>query len=253
MPTLKNNPFRNVANNSERPLLLTLQPDGRRRWWFLDGPSRDFDPAEFGPCRRSGSYQHRRNYSGLYPFGTNDHMVAFESLVELICLMELDHGGEVAAISAQPFGLVFQDQTIHYPDFAARLHDGRIVIVDVKPRDLATADSFAHKAVLTEAACSKQHWEYRVMHGCRGWQASNLEWICAFRYDEYAPGSEVAKDVVGYLCEPHTMDEVALRIDQRVELGLGYAQLSNMLFHRQVVPLEPGPFHPGLLVLAGVE
>jgi hypothetical protein len=253
VPPLKDNPFRNVANNSQHPLLLTLQSDGRRRWWFLDGPTQDFDPAEFGPCRRNSSYQHRRSYAGLYPFGTNYHMVAFESLVELICLMELDHGGEVAAVSAQPFGLVFQDQTLHYPDFAARLHDGRIVVIDVKPGDLATADSFAHKAVLTEEACSTQRWEYRVMHGSLGWQAANLEWICAFRYDEYLPKTEAAKDVLGYLCEPHTMDDAALRIDSRAELGVGYALLSNMLFNRQVVPLEPGPFYPGLMVIAGAE
>jgi hypothetical protein len=253
MPALKDNPFRFVANNSPYSLLLSLLPNGERKWWFLDGPIRDVDPAEFAPCRRSNSYQHRRNYAGLYPFGPDYRMVAFESLVELICLMELDHGGEVAAVAAQPFGLVFQDQTLHYPDFAARLHSGRIIIIDVKPGDLATGRAFSHKAVLTGEACTSQGWEYHVMHGCEGWQASNLEWMCAFRYDEYLPKAEVADDVVAYLIEPHTMEETALRINPQAELGVGYSLLSNMLFNRRVVPLEPGPFYPGLMVVAAKQ
>ncbi|WP_018762355.1 TnsA-like heteromeric transposase endonuclease subunit [Arthrobacter sp. 135MFCol5.1] len=250
MHLLKDNPFRDVGNNSLHAMLLALEQDGRRQWWHLDERIDDLDPATFSPCRRSKSYQHRRNYAGLYPFGARYDMVAFESLVELICLMELDHGGEVDAIAAQPFGIIFPDQSLHYPDFAARRHDRRIVVIDVKPRNLATGDEFVRTAVMTEEVCNTQGWEYRVMHGCEGWQAANLQWMCAFRHEEYVPASDLARKVLSYLLEPHTMEATAHQIDPRLELGIGYPTLSNMLFHRQVVPLEPGPFYSGLMIAA---
>lgn len=250
MPDLRNNPFSDIVNAGPYPLLITIGPSGRRRWWSLDGPVRDLDPVGFGPCRRSSAYQHRRNYAGTYPFGADHRMVMFESLTELICLMELDHGGTVDDIAAQPFGLIFCDRTIHYPDFAARLHDGRTTIIDVKPAEFATKDAFAHAAVLTEEACATQGWQYRVMHGCQGWQADNLEWMCAFRYDDYIPDPARALDVVAFLAVPRTMEEAALLLDSRSELGVGYALLSNMMFHRRVVPAESGPFYPGLMVIA---
>ncbi|MGO4230173.1 hypothetical protein AB4Y72_15035 [Arthrobacter sp. YAF34] len=252
MAALKENPFRDVGNSSPYPLLLTLGPDGRRLWWFLDGPIRDLDPGGFSPCRRSNGYQFRRNYAGSYPFGDDHRMIMFESLTELVCLMELDHEGDVDGIAAQPFGIVFSGGTLHYPDFAVRLRDGSTVIVDVKPEEFATKDVFAHAAVLTEEACNTQRWGYRVMHGFRGWQAANLEWICAFRYKEYVPDRALARDVLAFLAVPRTMEEAAHVLDQRTELGVGYALLSNMLFHRQVVPAEPGPFYSGLMVIAGV-
>lgn len=253
MPALKDNPFRGVLNDSPDPLLLTLGTGGRRRWWFLDGPVLDLDPVSFSPCRCSSPYQHRRHYLGTYPFGPNRVTVTFESLTELRCLMELDHGGDVVDIAAQPFGLVFSDRTLHYPDFAVRLRNGGTVIVDVKPAELSTRDAFVHAAVWTEKACSTQQWVYRIMHGCSGWRADNLEWMCAFRYEEYVPESALARDVLAFLSLPHTMEEAALRLDPRTSLGVGYALLSNMMFHRRIVPAEPGPFYPGLMVIAGQE
>lgn len=253
MAALKENPFRDVVNSSPYPLLLTFGPDGRRRWWFLDGQIHDLSPVEFSPCRRSHEYQFRRNYAGIYPFGGDHRMIPFESLTELVCLMELDHEGEVEGIAAQPFGIVFSGGTLHYPDFAVRRRDGSTVIVDVKPEEFATKDAFVHAAVLTEAACSTQQWGYRVMHGFRGWQAANLEWMCAFRYKEYVPDRALARDVIAFLAVPRTMEEAAHALDQRTELGVGYALLSNMLFHRQVVPAEPGPFYSGLMVIAGAK
>lgn len=250
MANLKGNPFGAVVNDSPDPLLVALGSGGQRRWWFLDRAVRDLNPVEFRTCRQSSAYQHRRNYAGTYSFGPFHRMVMFESLTELICLMELDHGGTVDDIAAQPFGLVFSDRTIHYPDFAARLRDGRTTIIDVKPAEFATKDAFVHAAVLTEEACATQGWQYRVMHGCQGWQADNLEWMCAFRYDEYVPDPARALDVVAFLAVPRTMEEAALRLDPRIELGVGYALLSNMMFHRRVVPVESGPFYPGLMVIA---
>lgn len=248
---LMSNPFRDVISDSPYPLLLTLGLAGQHLSWCLDGPIGDLDPVQFSPCRCGSAYPHRQNYSGTYPFGLGRRMVMFESLLELTCLMELDHGGEVEDISAQPFCLLFCDGTKHYPDFAARLRDGGTAIIDVKPLEFATKDAFVHRAVLTEAACATQRWEYRVMHGCQGWQAGNLEWMCAFRYDEYLPDPVLAKDVIAFLAVPRSMEEAALRLDPRMELGVGYALLSNMMFHRLVVPAEPGPFYPGLMVIAG--
>jgi hypothetical protein len=250
MPALRNNPFSDIVNDSPDPLLITIGPRGRRLWWFLNRAVRDLDPVTFGPCRRSSEYQHRRNYPGLYPFGVDRRMVMFESLTELICLMELDHGGGVDDIAAQPFGLVFCDGTLHYPDFAALLHDGSTVVIDVKPLEFARGDRFVHAAVLTEKACASQRWGYRVMHGCQGWRADNLEWMCAFRSEEYIPDPVRAQEVVVFLAVPRTMEEAALRLDPRKELGVGYALLSNMMFNRRVVPAEPGPFYPGLMVIA---
>ncbi|WP_456508804.1 hypothetical protein [Arthrobacter sp. TE12232] len=249
MAALKDDPFRDVVNYSPDPLLLTLGTGGERLWWFLNGPIHDLNPVGFSPCRRSSTYPHRRNYAGEYPFGADHRMVMFESLTELVCLMELDHGGAIDDIAAQPFGLVFSDRTRHYPDFAAQLH-GRTVIIDVKPMEFATRDEFVHAAVSTEKACSTQGWEYRVMHGCRGWQAENLEWMCAFRYVEYVPDPALSQDVISFLALPRTMEEAASRLDPRMELGVGYALLSNMMFNRHVVPAEPGPFYPGLMVIA---
>lgn len=249
MAALKNDPFRDVSNNSLWPLLLTFSEHGHRRWWFLDVAIKGLDPATFPPCRISSAYQHRRNYAGTYPFGPELGMVAFESLTELVCLMELDYEANVAAIASQPFGLMFVDGTLHYPDFAARLQNGSTVVIDVKPLKWAAKDAFAHAAALTEEACATQGWGYRIMHGFRGWQADNLEWICAFRYDEYAPSRALAEREREFLSVPRTMEEAAFELDPREELGVGYAMLMNMMFHRQVIAVEPGPFYPGLMVI----
>ncbi|BCW78859.1 hypothetical protein [Arthrobacter sp. NicSoilC5] len=251
MPTLHNNPYADVVNDTPYPLLITKGKGGRRKWWFLNEPARDLDPVTFEPCRSSNEFPHRRNYPGLYPFGEDRHMVMFESLTELACLMELDHRGEVVRVAAQPFGLVFGDRTIHYPDFAARLRDGTTLVIDVKPLEFATHDRFVHAAVLTEKACASQKWRYCIMHGCQGWQRDNLEWMCAFRYEEYIPAPALATELADFLAVPRTMEEAALRLDPRADLGIGYALLSNMMFHRRVVPLEQGPLYPGLMVIAG--
>ncbi|WP_148045245.1 hypothetical protein [Arthrobacter oryzae] len=114
MAALKDDPFRDVVNDSSDPLLLTLGSGGERLRWFLDGPIHALDLVGSNPCRRSTAYPRRRNYAGEYPFGGEHRMVMLESRTELVGLMEVDHGGAVDGIAAQPFGVVFCDRTRHY-------------------------------------------------------------------------------------------------------------------------------------------
>lgn len=251
MGRLKNDPFKDVHSNLLHPLFLALKPDGSMVSRVLDRRLSDLDPTRFGPCRASPNYEQRRHYCGKYPFGAAQVLVGFESLLELTCLMELDHGGEVTAIVDQPFCLKFPDGTAHYPDFAAVLASGGgKLVVDVKPAEHASSESFVHAAALTESVCRAQGWGYRAMHGCTGWAADNLEWICAFRYGGFAPSVEQADDLASFLAIPHTIADAALHLDARTESGIGYGQLFNLMFHRRVMPAEPGPYHPGLLVVA---
>ncbi|MEG9247882.1 hypothetical protein V6S67_07280 [Arthrobacter sp. Soc17.1.1.1] len=249
MASLQNHPFQDVVNTAACTQLFAFDASGERLTWNLDERQSGIRPETFPPCRCSPQYEQRPNYSGLYPFPGQAKMVMFESLTEMRCLMELEHGGEVGTIAAQPFGLVFLDGSMHYPDFAARMHTGETCIIDVKPEEFATGGKFLRIENLTRQVCKVQKWEYRVMHGPVGWRADNLEWMFAFRFAEYKPLPEATARVLAALSNPQTMRFAAETIDPRMHLGLGYAFLSNMLFNRQVVPCEPGPFHPDLLIL----
>jgi hypothetical protein len=250
MTGLKYDPLREYHNSGPYPLLYLRRHDGALDPRLLERKRPDLDPSTFDPCRRSPGFRGRRPYSGTYPFGPGRQIVPFESLTELRCLMELDQGGQVRQIAAQPFGLLFPGSLRHYPDFAARLHDGRIVVIDVRPAKFSTEDDFVRHAVMTSDVCGAQGWEYRVMHGCTGWIADNLEWMCAFRHPECVPDAERERAALDYLAEPRTMAEAAAFMDHRPELGLGYAFLSNMMFRRKVVTVDEGPFYPGLAVVA---
>jgi hypothetical protein len=251
---LKNHPFQDYVNVKAYPVLLAFRMNGVREEWVLDARGRDITPETFPPCRKSPPFKRRRNYSGTYPFlkfqSERYQMVMFESLVELGCLMELEHSGTILSIAAQPFGLAFTDGGFHYPDFAVRTSSGKTVIIDVKPVELAMKEKFVHDVNMTRTVCQTQNWDYRVMHGPEGWEAANLEWISAFRYSEYEPSADQVIRVLQFLTSPRTMRDAAAVLDPRMELGLGYALLSNLMFHRQVVALEPGPFYPGLWISA---
>lgn len=82
-------------NDGPDSSLITFGSGGQLLWWFLDRPAGDLGPVGFGARCRSSAYRHRHTYAGTYLFGGHRRVVTFQSLTELICLVEWDHSGEV--------------------------------------------------------------------------------------------------------------------------------------------------------------
>jgi hypothetical protein len=80
-----------------------------------------------------------QSFAGWWYFATTGTHVGFESWLERDHLMLMDFDPGVRAVASQPFWLRWRDEDDHVrrhaPDFFARRHDGRAVVVDVRPDD----------------------------------------------------------------------------------------------------------------------
>jgi hypothetical protein len=127
-------PYRHVVS-TDRYLLLWQEEEVTKQKQM--GPSlstKEFEDAQ--PVRAGHSYQHRRHYEGMYPVISTGQAVWYESMLELQCLMQLEHAGDLAGISTQPFCLVGPDRFRHYPDFLSRdgFSGGSVVPLRRSPR-----------------------------------------------------------------------------------------------------------------------
>lgn len=199
---------------------------------------------------RSGrNYQHRRHYEGMYPLISTGQTVWYESMLEWQCLMQLEHAGDLAGISTQPFCLVGPDRFRHYPDFFyRRVSDGAGVVVDVRSADRID-EATRTRYELTAALCREIGWEYDIMHGLTGWAAMNLEWLSAFRHSRFALAAPVLERLKPYIERPRPFADAARLIDLRAPEA-GKVGLYHLMWTREVVTVSDGPFFEEMLIVA---
>jgi hypothetical protein len=110
-------------------------------------------------CRRGAKYRDQKNSQGWGLVTQIDAQVWCESIEEQNALILVDHGFRVAAISSQPFCIVFADGRRHIPDFFLRLTNGARVVYDVKPPERLTEED---RAIFdaTRMLCAKIGWSF---------------------------------------------------------------------------------------------
>jgi hypothetical protein len=104
-----------------------------------------------------------QSFAGWWYFATTGTHVGFESWLERDHLMLMDFDPGVRAVASQPFWLRWRDEDDHVrrhaPDFFARRHDGRAVVVDVRPDD-RIPERDEQKFAVTAEACEAAGWDY---------------------------------------------------------------------------------------------
>lgn len=161
--------------------------DVERQWCALDAAVRV--PFEEGlPVRRYRPHKGQRHLSGRWWCATTGSHVGFESWLERDHVMLLDFDPQVVGIAAQPFWLHWTGAggkpVAHAPDLFARRRDGSGLVIDCspvkrrRPRDLV-------KFAVTERACERLGWEYRLVAGLDPVLQGNLRWLSGYRHERH--------------------------------------------------------------------
>ncbi|MDT0470324.1 TnsA-like heteromeric transposase endonuclease subunit, partial [Streptomyces gibsoniae] len=134
------------------------------------------------------AYRGRRSHQGLYWFSRSRSQVHFESRFEKTALIVLDFEGDAAAVSSNPFWLLWPKgakPVRHAPDFFVRCRDGSVVVVDVKPAErLTEKDRAQHDR--TSAICRELGWKYREFVAMDDVVERNLRLLGAYRHPRFA-------------------------------------------------------------------
>lgn len=247
MVQLRNDPFSDVVS-FDRVLMLWLDEDGDKDERSLHRRVTDVAPEYHGPCRLSPNYQHRGHYLGQYVCVATGQQVWFESLLELSCLMQLEHGGGIEAIATQPFCLVFPQGPRHYPDFCYLRSDGTRVVVDVRAKDRIREKDW-DKFERTRDVCQFQGWDYEIMHGLSGWQADNLDYLGAFYRPHLQLGEAQSLRLMEFLRTPKTFAEAACFLDPETPVRFK-PHLYHLIWNRKIMILSEGPIFEEMLIAA---
>ncbi|MGF9663198.1 TnsA-like heteromeric transposase endonuclease subunit [Arthrobacter crystallopoietes] len=242
---MHHDPYRHVQ--SQDRYLLLWQEKGRTRQKDVGPDVASIGLEDTERVRVGRSYPHRRHYEGIYPVIHTRQAVWYESMLELQCLMQLEHDGDLAGISTQPMCFVGPNRFRHYPDFFYRRESDHVgVIVDVRARERMDEPTRARYG-LTEALCRSIGWEYEVMHGLTDWAALNLEWLSAFRHPRFALPAPAMELLMSQLAHPIPFVEAAKLIDSLTP-EICKAGLYNLMWRREVVTISDGPFSEDMLI-----
>ncbi|WP_171059366.1 TnsA-like heteromeric transposase endonuclease subunit [Arthrobacter crystallopoietes] len=243
---MHHDPYRHVL--SQDRYLLLWQENGETKQKHVGPDIVSIGLEDTERVRVGRSYPHRRHYDGVYPVIETRQSVWYESMLELQCLMQLEHAGDLAGISTQPMCFVGPNRFRHYPDFFyRRSSDQTGVVVDVRARERMDEPTRARYG-LTAALCRSIGWEYEVMHGLTDWAAMNLEWLSAFRHPRFALPVPAIEQLLSHITQPISFIEAAKLIDSRAP-ELAKAHLYHLMWRREVVTISDGPFCEEMLII----
>lgn len=140
------------------------------------------------PIRAFPAYRGRRAHQGQYWFSGSRSRVNFESLFEKTALRVLDFRGDVARVSSNPFWLLWPKGAgpkRHAPDFFARLTNGSVLVVDVKPEGRITDNDRAQHS-LTRDVCTQLGWKYEQFTTIDPATDRNLRLLAGYSRPQYA-------------------------------------------------------------------
>lgn len=136
------------------------------------------------PIREPRTYRNQRHYSGLFWSSTTRGHVPYESLLELDRIWTADFDPLVSWISAQPMWLRGRDGDQlrqHVPDFLLTGPEGKLRIVDVKPKEFIEHPKIRPVFAWTEKICAARRWRYEIWTGGDAVQLSNIKALGATR------------------------------------------------------------------------
>lgn len=234
-------PFRNVAPAGVNPILLWRDSQGRVRSSVADERCRGLDLGTAQRSREPVKYQHRRNYEGYYACAGTGQSIWYESMTEYSALMQLDHEYQLAQVASQPFCILFPDNSRHYPDFFAVHASGQQCVYDVRPMELID-DRASTQFEKTGRLCERIGWAYEVLHGVRGVQRHNLEWLAGYRHQYVAPESTVAVRILEAANQAISLAELASILDRelptRVIPAIYHLMWTGQLGFNECIPIS---------------
>lgn len=140
------------------------------------------------PVREFSSYKGQRHLSGRWWTATTGTLVGYESWLERDRLVLLDFDPDVVGIASQPFWLFFDaangKRRSHAPDYFARLVDGSVLVLDVRPAErIKPKDQVAFEA--TRQACALLGWRYEVVDAPASALLANVRWLAGYRHPRH--------------------------------------------------------------------
>jgi hypothetical protein len=107
-----------------------------------------------------------RHYRWKVPLFKNSKMIHCESRLERFYVRLLDFDREVESVESQPICILYSykgREKEYYPDFKVKTLDGRIRIVEVKPKKMTQLPENIVKFIIGRLFCESQGWEYQVV------------------------------------------------------------------------------------------
>jgi len=132
-----------------------------------------------------------------------DALVAYESRLEMITLLQLDFNKAIRHVLSQPFVLHYHAKNkmySHTPDFLAIYDNGAAEVINVKPQKFIHAERNRRAFSACKDAAIEMGWAYSTRCEIQPVFMRNLKWLGGYRrapvgLREYAPLLiEIAKE-----------------------------------------------------------
>ena len=157
------------------------------------------------PVRAVQALRHKVGRVRYQPVLSLDLMVACDSRLEALRVIELERAGGLVWIVGQPLQLVaYENGRVarrHVPDLLYGLDDGRVVLENVRPLERRSA-AFVAQEALCERIAGRVGWSYSTVGSYPGMAGSVLMHLWGYAVVE--PRVEVVERVVGAFRESST-------------------------------------------------
>lgn len=191
------------------------------------------EPFELNlPTREGVQYQNRRNRHVSHFWSPTESFVWCESAFEHQCLNLLEFEGDIAAVSSQPFRILFAATTAlrsHDPDFFGLRHDGSKVVIDVKPSNFHT-EKVQLQFAETKRICDLVGWDYRVMDHIAPALLANLCNLRPNRLRRAHPSTEVWEQARSVFEDGLPLAQGRLLMNRR-HPALAMAAIKHLIWH----------------------
>ena len=139
---------------------------------------------EFSQIREIKAYKGQAHMPGFFYITRTKSLVAYESRLEMLILMQIDFNPSTVAVVSQPFILHAgggKNSFEHIPDFLTISTAENIAVIDVKPKTWVTRAENLRKFKGTRAACEVAGWNYSVQTEPDRLFIENLRWLTGYR------------------------------------------------------------------------
>lgn len=191
--------------------------------------------VEGEPVRLGSQWQNRPNQHGVYFWQRTGRHIWYESSLEASCLVELDQGGEVDRILAQPFRVLFRHGSKvvrHDPDFFAVLRNGDQVVYDVKPARRMT-EAVRDQFEETARVCGMAGWRHAVLHEPDRILAANLAFLRNARHSRAHPDPVMSEQIGNVFSGGRTLGEGREMVNRRFP-ALAMPFIKHLIWHRRL-------------------
>jgi hypothetical protein len=219
-----------------RHALVHLRDEGGERYIEVRGQL-DLPVEELHPLReRFARRQYQDNTPGLLWCHTTGDYLEYESWLEAQWLMLLDFDTNVQWFVTQPirFDVVDRGQVWqHVPDVLARLANGRLWLIDVKPTLRHRAENVVLQRQRTERLCAELGWTYTLVGDLPRPRIDNVKWLRSAARDFHCPDRDrIEQELIDAAAIPVRFDELVAQVRPAI---LSRPVLTQLLWRQQLL------------------